>query len=144
MSDIIEALPWSTAHQRAGIGYPAGGFTIAFWALDVPVFRNVAGDNDALFGTAVVNFSHAIGVIAVDDTFRAGEIRRVEDERSRRRRGMRDQTSHAVAVGERKHDWTGPPHLLSAIPDYVISACSRQLGLRGSKRFSIKIYRKTR
>jgi hypothetical protein len=60
--------------------------------LHVPVFRIVAGDDDAPVGTAVVDFGHAIGVIAVDDTFRAGEIGRVEN--ARRGRGMRDQTSH--------------------------------------------------
>lgn len=28
----------------------------------------------------------------------------------------------------RKHDWTGPPHLSSAIPDYVIPASGKALG----------------
>jgi hypothetical protein len=56
-------------------------------ALYVPVFRIVAGDDDALLGTVVVNFSYTIGIIAVDDTFRAGEIGRVENTR---RRGMSD------------------------------------------------------
>ena len=81
-------IPYNTAHQRAGIGDPAGGLAIAFRALQVAVFRIVAGDDDALLGAAVVNFSHTIGIIAVDDTFRAGEIGRVEN--TRRRRGMCD------------------------------------------------------
>jgi hypothetical protein len=42
--------------------------------LYVPVFRTVAGDDDALLGTVVADFSYTIGIIAVDDTFRAGEI----------------------------------------------------------------------
>jgi hypothetical protein len=54
--------------------------------LHVPVFRIVAGDDDALFGTAVIDYSHTIGIIAVDDAFRAGEIGRVESAG----RGMRD------------------------------------------------------
>jgi hypothetical protein len=53
------------------------------------VFGAVAGDDDTLFGTAVVDFSNTIGVIAVDNTFRAGKIGRVENA-GRRRRGMRD------------------------------------------------------
>jgi hypothetical protein len=57
--------------------------------LNVAVFRIVAGDDDALFGTVVIDFSHTIGIIAVDDTFRAGEIGGVENAR-RRRSGMRD------------------------------------------------------
>jgi hypothetical protein len=56
--------------------------------LHLPVFRIVAGDDDALVGTAVVDFGHTLGVIAVDDAFRAGEIGRVEN--ARRRGGMRD------------------------------------------------------
>lgn len=53
------------------------------------MFRAVAGDDDTLFGAVVIDFSHTIGVIAVDDTFRAGKIGRVENAR-RKGRGMRD------------------------------------------------------
>ena len=58
--------------------------------MNVPVFRTVAGDDDALVGTAVVDFSYTIGIIAIDDTFRAGDIGKVENSRRRRGRGMRD------------------------------------------------------
>jgi len=88
------------------------------------VFRTVTWDDDALVGTVVIDFSHTIGVFAVDDTFRAGEIGKVKD--VRRRRGMRDLTSHAV--GGRKRDRAGPLHLSSAIPDYVIPAYTWQFG----------------
>ena len=84
-----KGIPWSTTYQRAGIGDTAGGFAITFRALHFTVFGIVAGDDDALFGTAVIDFSHTIGVIAVNYTFRAGEVGKVENVR-RRWGGMSD------------------------------------------------------
>jgi hypothetical protein len=54
--------------------------------LYVPVFRIVAGDDDALVGTAAIYFSYTVCIIAVGDAFGAGEIGRAEN--ARRRRGM--------------------------------------------------------
>jgi hypothetical protein len=99
----------------------AGGLAIAFRALYVPVFRTVAGDDNALVGTAVIDFSHTFGIIAVDDTLRAGDIGKAEDARGRK--GMGDQTSHGWVVSA-----TGQVlaiNLSSVIPDYVIPAYTR-------------------
>jgi hypothetical protein len=44
-------------------------FAFTFWTLDITVFGVIAGYNNALVGTAVVDFSDTSGVIAVHDAF---------------------------------------------------------------------------